>query len=62
MYTVEYYDDEDQRPVWCVVAWTTYFLGDQTIKSGKTIERCDNSTEAESIVHALMLIDRLTTA
>lgn len=58
MYTVEYYDDKDMRPCWCVVEWTT----NATQRVGKTIERCDNPTEAESIVHALMLIDRLTTA
>jgi len=56
MYTVEYYDDADQRPVWCVVEWTS--TGNN--KTGKTIERCNNQAEAESFAIAYMLIDRLT--
>jgi endo-alpha-1,4-polygalactosaminidase (GH114 family) len=58
MYTVEYYDDADQRPTWCVVEWTT----SENQKTGKTIERCGTQSEAESIAVAYMLIDRLTFA
>ena len=54
MYTVEYYDDEDQRPVWCVVEWS------ENPHRGITIDRCDNQAEAESLVVAYSMIQRLT--
>jgi hypothetical protein len=41
-----------------VVEWTT----NENQKTGKTIERCDTQSEAESIAVAYMLIDRLTFA
>jgi hypothetical protein len=56
MYTVEYYDDVDQRPTWCVVEWTI----SKNQKTGKTIERCGTQAEAESFAVAYMLIDRFT--
>ena len=56
MYTVEYYDDEDMRPCWCVVEWS------ENPHRGITIDRCDNQAEAESLVVAYSMIDRLTTA
>jgi hypothetical protein len=54
MYTVEYYDDEDMRPVWCVVEWS------ENPHRGITIDRCDNQAEAESLVVAYSMIHRLT--
>lgn len=56
MYTVEYYDDEDMRPIWCVVEWS------ENPHRGITIDRCDNQAEAESLVVAYSMIHRLTTA
>ena len=56
MYTVEYYDDEDMRPCWCVVEW----YGTGPWRTGHTVERCDNQAEAESLLHSYMLIHRLT--
>ena len=47
-YTSERYDDEDQRPYWCVVEWTH---GDN-FTIGKTIERCTCQREAESLAQA----------
>jgi len=55
-YTSEHYDDEDQRPYWCVVEWTH---GDN-FTIGKTIERCTCQQEAESLAQAYQLIHALT--
>jgi hypothetical protein len=44
-YTVEYYDDEDRRPCWCVVEW-------DPSGRGCTLARCTTEAEAESLARA----------
>jgi len=48
-YTVEYYDDEDRRPCWCVVEW-------DPSGRGFTVERCATEIEAESFARAFNAI------
>ena len=44
-YTIEYYDDEDTWPSWCVVGWYANGIG-------KAFEHCRTEAEAESLVRA----------
>ena len=52
-YTVEYYDDEDQRPCWAVVRWVWVSDGEH----GTTVERCATEAGAQAFVRAYNLIN-----
>jgi len=52
-YTVEYYDDEDQRPCWAVVQWVWGSDGEY----GTTVERCTTQTGAEAFARAYTLVN-----
>ena len=52
-YTVEYYDDEDQRPCWAVVQWVWASNGEY----GTTVERCTTEAGAQAFVRAYNLIN-----